>query len=164
MVTITFNADRKMHLRDRLQNLLSAFHNALNAFAGNRLRRAAAAAEHMPPRRQSAPPDLSAARAGAANVRLAPLDPEVLSESIPAFFIGRNRDGLWVAREANGGAGGLFLLRRSALAFARARSSGCALIFPTGRFELDLPNWGNPYARQLGRLIRLLGGDRLQVG
>ena len=33
---------------------------------------------------------------------LKPLDPDVVSASIPAFFIGRDKAGLWVAREANG--------------------------------------------------------------
>jgi len=31
-----------------------------------------------------------------------PLDPGVVSEAIPAFFIGRNKDGFWVAREVKG--------------------------------------------------------------
>jgi len=164
MVTITFNlGSRTMQLRDQLQSLLSAFHDAVNAFAGNRLRHAAAAAENAPSRGRGAPPGSSAEQIDASNVRLAPLDPDVLSESIPAFFIGRNRAGLWVAREAKGRAGGLFLLRSSALAFARARSSGCALIFPTERFELDLPNQGNPYSRQLGSLMRLLSFQWFQA-
>ncbi|MGT2502023.1 hypothetical protein ACVOMS_16640 [Bradyrhizobium guangxiense] len=48
---------------------------------------------------------------GAASA-LKPLDPDVVSAAIPAFFIGRNRAGLWVAREAKGRAGGLFLFER----------------------------------------------------
>ncbi|MGC2780695.1 MAG: hypothetical protein WA418_34170 [Bradyrhizobium sp.] len=157
MATITSKVgDRTMS--HQLQSLFSTLHDALNGFASNRLRHAAAAAEHLP-FRQGVPSGLSAEQVGAAGVRLAPPDPEVLSESIPAFFIGRNRAGLWVAREAKGRAGGLFLLKSSALAFARAPSSGsCALIFPTERFELDLPNAGNPLATQLRRLVRLLPG------
>lgn len=37
--------------------------------------------------------------------------PALLSEAIPLFFIGRNKDGLWVAREADGRIGGIFLLK-----------------------------------------------------
>jgi hypothetical protein len=47
----------------------------------------------------------------------------VLNHSIPLFFIGRNRSGFWVAREAAGPCGGLFLFRRSAARFARKKSS-----------------------------------------
>ena len=38
-------------------------------------------------------------------------DSGVLSESIPLFFIARNRAGLWVAREAEGHTGGIFLFK-----------------------------------------------------
>jgi hypothetical protein len=86
-----------------------------------------------------------------------PLDPGVLNEAIPAFFIGRNKEGLWVARDAKGRIGGIFLLENSALSFARrnSRPAGCATIFPSERFELDLENKGNPLAAQLGSLIHL---------
>jgi hypothetical protein len=85
-----------------------------------------------------------------------PLDPGVVSEAIPAFFIGRNEDGFWVAREVKGRIGGLFLLKNSALSFARRNSQpgGCATIFLSERFELDLENKGNPLIAQLGLLIR----------
>jgi hypothetical protein len=76
---------------------------------------------------------------------LKPLDPDVVSAAIPAFFIGRNSAGLWVAREANGRVGGLFLFRSSAVDFANRQSSAarCALVFPTETFELDVENRGN---------------------
>ena len=45
--------------------------------------------------------------------------PDVLSETIPVVFIGRNRDGFWVARCADGTFGGLFWRKGSALRFAR---------------------------------------------
>ena len=79
-------------------------------------------------------------------VPLRPLDPEVVSAAIPAFFIGRNSAGLWVAREANGRVGGLFLFKRSAVDFANRHSGPvrCALVFPTETFELDVENRGNP--------------------
>ena len=47
----------------------------------------------------------------------------VLNHSIPLFFIGRNRDGFWVAREAAGRCGDLFLFRRSAARFARKKGA-----------------------------------------
>jgi hypothetical protein len=86
-----------------------------------------------------------------------PLDAGILSEAIPAFFIGRNKDGFWIARDARGTIGGLFLLENSALAFARKNSepAGCATIFPSERFELDLENNGNPLVAHLGPLMRL---------
>jgi hypothetical protein len=86
-----------------------------------------------------------------------PLDPGVVSEAIPAFFIGRNKEGFWVARDAKGRIGGIFLLENSALSFAKSQSQpgGCATIFPSHRFELDLENSGNPLALQLGSLMCL---------
>lgn len=86
-----------------------------------------------------------------------PLDPDVVSAAIPAFFIGRNKEGFWVARDAKGQIGGLFLFENSALIFARRNSEpvGCATIFPSQRFELDLKNNGNPLVDHLRPLIRL---------
>jgi len=86
-----------------------------------------------------------------------PLDPSVLNASIPAFFIGRDKDGFWLARDAKGKTGGIFLLESSALAFARRHCwpSGCAAIFPSERFELDVKNQGNPLAPYLRPFIRL---------
>jgi hypothetical protein len=86
-----------------------------------------------------------------------PLDPSIVSEEIPAFFIGRNREGFWIARDARGRIGGIFLLENSAVSFARRNSqpAGCATIFPSERFELDLENQGNPLVAQLGWFKRL---------
>ena len=94
-----------------------------------------------------------------------PLDPGIVSETIPAFFIGRNKDGFWVARDAKGRIGGLFLLEASALSFARNRSwpEGCATIYPSERFELDLANSGNPLVVHLGSLVRLAICLRLRM-
>jgi hypothetical protein len=77
---------------------------------------------------------------------LRPLDPDVVSAAIPAFFIGRNSAGLWVAREADGRMGGLFLFKSSAADFANRQSAPapCALVFPAETFELDVENHGNP--------------------
>ena len=91
-------------------------------------------------------------------IALKPLDPDVVSSAIPAFFIGRNGAGLWVAREANGRVGGIFLFKSSAIDFAhrQSRPQRCALVFPTETFELDITNRGNPLivlAEQARRLI-----------
>jgi hypothetical protein len=109
-----------------------------------------------------APPAASAP----AGSRFDPLDPGILNEAIPAFFIGRNNDGFWVARDAKGRIGGLFLLESSALSFAQSKSGprGCATIFPTGRIELDLQNQGNPFATQLGWFKRIASRTQQRLG
>src|ERR1700684_4599589 len=86
-----------------------------------------------------------------------PLDPGIVNEAIPAFFIGGNMEGVWVARDAKGQIGGIFLLENSALSFARKNSGpgGCATIFPSERIELDLDNRGNPLVVPLGWLKHL---------
>jgi hypothetical protein len=95
-----------------------------------------------------------------------PLDPGILSASIPAFFIGRNKQGFWVARDARGRIGGVFLLANSALSFAKrnSASTGCATIFPSERFELDLENQGNPLVAPLGFLMLLTERFRQRIG
>lgn len=76
---------------------------------------------------------------------LGPIDPDIISAAIPAFFIGHNRAGFWVACEARGRIGGLFLFKSSAVDFAQRQSAParCALVFPTETFELDGENCGN---------------------
>jgi hypothetical protein len=86
-----------------------------------------------------------------------PLDPGVISASIPTFFVGRDRDGFWFARDLKGENGGIFLFKNSALAFARraSRPLGCATILLSERFELDVENQGNPLISCLKPLLRL---------
>jgi hypothetical protein len=93
------------------------------------------------------------------------LDPSIVNEAIPAFFVGRNQEGFWVARDVEGQIGGIFLLEHSALSFAKKNSqpAGCATIFPSERFELDLENRGNPLVVHLGSLMRLAIGLRRRV-
>jgi hypothetical protein len=85
--------------------------------------------------------------------------PDVLSRSIPVVFIGRNRDGFWVARDADGKFGGLFWRKGSALHFAKTNAgpAGCAALFPRARFELDLANHGNPLVAGLAAAKLFLG-------
>lgn len=117
----------------------------------------------QPPGRPSGAMDQEGGRSGiladhGAATPFQPLDPGVVNQAIPAFFIGRNKDGFWVARDLKGEIGGIFLLRDSALAFAKRNSPqpGCATIFPSERFELDLENQGNPLAPELAFLVRLM--------
>jgi hypothetical protein len=72
----------------------------------------------------------------------------VLNESIPLFFIGRNQNGFWVAREAAGRCGGLFLFRRSAARFARRNglAGGGAIMLMEHPIELDIQNHGSRLA------------------
>lgn len=74
-----------------------------------------------------------------------------LCESIPLFFIGRNKLGFWIARDVQGRTGGVFIFRHSALRFANIHSApvGCATMFLNGRLELDVKNQGNPLAAAL---------------
>jgi hypothetical protein len=85
------------------------------------------------------------------------LDPGIVNDAIPAFFIGRNKEGFWVARDIKGRIGGIFLLETSAVSFARRNSepAGCATIYPSERIELDLEDSGNPLVALLVSLQRL---------
>jgi len=82
--------------------------------------------------------------------------PRLLSESIPLFFIGRNKSRLWVVREAEGRSGGIFLFKQSALRFAAKKGLpiGCATMLLRERFELDVENQGNPLAAWFNAALR----------
>jgi hypothetical protein len=101
------------------------------------------------------------AAAPAGDVREFPRRPQsrFLSESIPLFFVARNKRGLWVVREAEGRSGGLFLFKASALHFAKQRSAGagCATMFLTERFELDVENQGPWLVALLDKALRRVG-------
>jgi hypothetical protein len=101
----------------------------------------------------------------AATAQFQPLDPGIVNGAIPAFFIGRNKEGFWVARDVNGRIGGIFLLETSALSFARrnSRPRGCATILPSRRFELDLENQGNRFVMHFASLMRLAMRFRRQI-
>jgi len=70
----------------------------------------------------------------------------IINETIPLFYIGRSRNGFWVAREENSQIGGRFFLRRSALRFASRNGGPAGTMLLTRRFELDGANDGNPLA------------------
>jgi hypothetical protein len=71
-------------------------------------------------------------------------DPSIINESIPLFYIGQNKKGRWVVREAEGGSGGLFLFKQWAVRFARRQSEpfGCAIMFLAEPIELDIDSQG----------------------
>lgn len=75
-------------------------------------------------------------------------DASALSEAIPLFYIGRNKNGLWVVREAEGRSGGMFFLKQSAVHFARRQSepAGCAMMFLDEPIELDIADQGSRHA------------------
>jgi hypothetical protein len=115
-------------------------------------------------------PDLSRRQAPAnkpatVTAKFQRLDPGVVNEAIPAFFIGRNLEGFWVARDVKGRIGGVFLFENSAVSFARRNSqpAGCATIYPSERFELDLEDQGNPLVRRLRSLVRLTEHPRRRI-
>jgi hypothetical protein len=162
MAAITCNAIRKEHVVEPVRIVLATFRKMLDAFVSDRMRYVAAASAEQKRKRVQIPP---AGQTKTPAVQFAPLDPSILSDAIPAFFIGRDSVGFWVAREATGRIGGLFLLKSSALAFAReqSRRAGCATIFPSERFELDLENEGNRFAQHLAPLLRRMTKLRLQI-
>ncbi|MGB9116637.1 hypothetical protein [Bradyrhizobium sp.] len=112
-------------------------------------------------------PNQQAPKSSPAPSPFQPLDPSVVNAAIPAFFIGRDMEGFWLARDVKGKTGGVFLFESSALSFARRNSwpSGCATIFPSERFELDVENQGNPLIVYLRPFMRLaMHGLRRMAG
>ena len=91
-------------------------------------------------------------------------DASVISEAIPLFYIGRNKNGLWVVREAEGCIGGIFLTRRSAVRFAResCEHTGCATMFVSEPLELDFENRGNLFVAERAA-ARSVAADRAQA-
>jgi hypothetical protein len=85
-------------------------------------------------------------------------NPSLLNEVIPVFFIGKNPEGFWVARNADGSSGGLFLFKGSALRFTRNAPLPIppATMLVSKRFELDIANQGNRYADELIAVRRKL--------
>jgi hypothetical protein len=130
---------------------------AVQLMSPNPLRRAPTRSTAATERERAHTGGLPADEATTVTAQFRPLDPGIVNEAIPAFFIGRNMEGFWVARDVKGQIGGIFLLENSAVSFVRrnSRPAGCATIFPSERIELDLDNKGNPLVAQLGWLKRL---------
>jgi hypothetical protein len=108
---------------------------------------------------------LPAEKPATVTTQFQPLDPGIVNETIPAFFIGRNKEGFWVARDVTGQIGGIFLLENSALSFARSNSgaAGCATIYLSERFELDLENRGSPLIMQFAPVLRFARRPRQRL-
>jgi hypothetical protein len=85
-------------------------------------------------------------------------DDTVLSDAIPLFFIGRNHNRFWVARDSTGRCGGLFLFRWSAARFARRNglSGGGGTMLVEHPIELDLPNQGSKLAELMTALTNVV--------
>ena len=83
---------------------------------------------------------------------------EYLSEAIRLFFIARDSNGFWIAREANGALGGRFLLRHSAYRFAQttSRPNGSATMLLKSRHDLDVPDQGSQFASLVASVAQLL--------
>ncbi len=158
MAVMTGNTPRG-NIEQLSNRILRGFRAKADAFVSGRIQHAVSEAARVG-RLQHHQSESSVARASdhteASGVELKPLGEDILNAAIPAFFIGRNKAGLWVTRESTGRIGGMFLLKRSALAFARAESESaqCAFVFPSERFELDLENKGNPFTRHFEPLLR----------
>lgn len=84
----------------------------------------------------------------------------IVSETIPVFFIACNSDGFWIARDAAGQTGGIFLTKRSALRFAKRLSGpfGGATVFLPDRIELDIKDQGDRIAAFVANIKRRLVG------
>jgi hypothetical protein len=71
---------------------------------------------------------------------LARPDCTILDDSIPLYFVGRNRAGLWVVCEHEGRARGIFPDEASAMRFARTQTGvcGCAVMLIPEGLDADL--------------------------
>ena len=104
----------------------------------------------------------AAARRVSADAPIAPWpkrpDANVLSGSIPLFYISRDCDGLWIACEADFRAGGVFLTQRSAIRFAQRCSepNRSATMILENPHNLEIENHGNQFADHLRPSIRFI--------
>lgn len=158
MATTVNTIHRSKQLFGQLKKVPSAGRKMLDTFVSGWMRFAASAAKHGGRQQfEDSFRNRTDVHTGTPGIIFEPLDPNAVNESIPAFFIGRNADGLWVAREAKGRIGGLFIRKRSAVSFAHQQggAAGCAIIFPSKQIELDLENEGNPLVHYLARFPRV---------
>ena len=83
-------------------------------------------------------------------------DAKILNEAIPLVAVGRNRAGLWIARDCDSSTGRAFIFKGSAIRFAkRMKTPGaCAVMFVTGGIELAPGNADSNHSK--ARLARRL--------
>ena len=122
MATTTLNiTSQREKIRERAQILLSLLRSLFDALVSNRMRHAAAEAEHVQPRlsvqkRPEGDADDERFRAQPTDshatvvAHLPPFDPRILN----AIFVVRNKEGFRVARDAKGQFRGMFLREQSA--------------------------------------------------
>jgi hypothetical protein len=95
-------------------------------------------------------------------------DSAILNESIPLFAIGRNKGGLWVARDCDGSAEDVFLSKAAAIRFAkRIRGPGaCALMFVANGLELgESASQGDAWHRAVkAKVAALVATVKLWMG
>jgi hypothetical protein len=90
-------------------------------------------------------------------------DGTILSEAIPLFAIGRNKAGLWVARDCDSSVGGEFWSKSAAVRFAKSiNGPDCALMFVSDGLELAQvsPPAGrrlDPARSQIAKAIAAIG-------
>lgn len=94
-------------------------------------------------------------------------DSKILNDAIPLFAIGRNKAGLWVARDCDGPAGNVFWSKGAAVRFARKThgSEGCALMFVANGLELDQSSSQTARCHNSMKtmIARAVGAIRMQV-
>jgi hypothetical protein len=154
MATTTLNiTSQREKIRERAQILLSLLRSLFDALVSNRMRHAAAEAEHVQPRlsvqkRPEGDADDERFRAQPTDshatvvAHLSPFDPRILN----AIFVVRNKEGFRVARDAKGQFRGMFLREQSAVSFARGHSRPVerTMASPSRTIQLDLKSKGNP--------------------
>jgi hypothetical protein len=84
-------------------------------------------------------------------------DARILNEAIPLVAIGRNRAGLWVARDCDSSIGRAFIFKGSAVRFAKRmkRPGACALMFVNDGLE-PAPSSTNANQSQTVQIARSL--------
>jgi hypothetical protein len=162
---------QKEQIRERLQIFVSRLRSLLDAIVSNRMRHAAAEAEHVGLRlsvqkrsegdangehSKAQPTDPSATVVD----HFLPFDPGILNEATPALLVVRNQEGFWVARNAKGEFRGMFLLEQSAVSFARRHSRPVerTMASPSRPVQLDLKS-NNSLLVNSHRCDVLIGGS-----
>jgi hypothetical protein len=84
-------------------------------------------------------------------------DARILNEAIPLVAIGRNRAGLWIARDCDSSSGRAFIFKGSAIRFAKRMKAPGAYALMFVKDGLELASGGpNTHQFQKARLARTL--------